>query len=416
MLDDLMLQVGARFRRVEPRRRARAFILGLLAGLPRKNCWTIAEYAGDATPGGMQHLLSRACWDADGVRDDIRDYVVGHLADPAAVLVVDETGDVKKGTATAGVARQYTGTAGRVENAQVAVYLTWAARRGHALIDRELYLPRSWAGDKDRCAAAGIPAGTLFATKPALAGRMISRALAAGAPAAWVTGDEVYGGDPGLRAGLEERRIGYVLAVARSHRVATAAGVLRADALAARLPPRSWQRLSAGAGAKGQRWYDWAWIAIEPGRPGWRWLLIRRNRRTRELAFYRCYAPHHAPLATLVKIAGIRWSTEENFAAGKALAGLDEHQVRRWTSWYRWATLAMLALALLTVAAAAEHAQPPPQQMIPLTRNEIARLLAAPGARAGHDPRYRLRWSAWRRRHQHTARTCHYQRQAAHGP
>ena len=416
MLDELMFQIGGRFRRVEPRRRARAFIVGLLAALPRKNCWTIAEHAGEAAPGGMQHLLSRASWDADGIRDDVRGYVIEHLGDPGAVLVVDETGDVKKGTATVGVARQYTGTAGRVENAQVAVYLTYAGPRGHALIDRELYLPQSWTGDKERCAAAGIPDGTVFATKPALALRMIRRVLDTGAPATWATGDEVYGGDPGLRTGLEKRQLGYVLAVAKSHPVATAPGSLRADALAAKVPPRAWQRLSAGAGAKGQRWYDWAWITIEPGRPGCHWLLVRRNRHTRELAFYRCYAPRWTPLATLVKIAGIRWSAEENFAASKGLAGLDEHQVRRWASWYRWATLAMAALAFLTIAALAEHAQPPPPGMIPLTRNEIAHLAAALIIHPARDACHLLHWSAWRRRHQHTARTCHYQRQAARDP
>src|ERR1035441_169967 len=195
-----MIRIGPRFRRIEPRRRSRAFVLGLLAGLPRKNCWTIAEHAGDATPDGMQHFLARARWDADGVRDDLRSFVMEHLGDPDAVLVADETGDLKKGTATAGVQRQYTGTAGRIENAQVAVYLGYAACAGHALIDRELYLPRSWTADPARCQGAGIPESTVFATKPKLARRMIGRALDAGAPAAWVTGDEVYGADPGLRA------------------------------------------------------------------------------------------------------------------------------------------------------------------------------------------------------------------------
>jgi SRSO17 transposase len=320
---------------------------------------TIAEQAGDATPGGMQHLLSRACRDADGVRDDLREYVTGQLGSPDAVLVVDETGDVKKGRCTAGVARQYTGTAGRVENAQVAVYLTYAAPGGHTLIDRELYLPRCWAGDPDRRRAAGIPAQVRFATKPALARRMIARALDGGTPAGWATGDEVYGADPALRAELEKRQVGYVLAVARSHRLATAAAAWRADALAAKLP-RAWQRLSAGAGSHGHRYYDWAWITVEAGRPGCRRLLVRRSRRTRELAYYRCYAPCPVPLAVLVHVAGIRWSTEENFQASKGLAGLDEHQVRTWTSWYRWVTLAMLALAFLTIAAVTEHAQPPP--------------------------------------------------------
>ena len=354
--DELMGRIAGRFARVEPRRRTRAFVLGLLSGLRRKNCWTIAEQAGDAAPDGMQHLLAAARWDADGVRDDVRGYVTGHLGSPDAVLVVDETGDVKKGSASAGVQRQYSGTAGRVENCQVAVFLSYAAPAGHALIDRELYLPRSWTADPARCAAVGIPAKTVFATKPRLARRMIVRALDAGTPAAWVTGDEVYGADPGLRADLEHRHIGYVLAVAVSHRVATAAGTCQARQIAARLPRRACQRYSAGAGAKGHRYYDWAWLAIDPGRPGHRWLLIRRNRRTRELAFYRCYSPRPVPLPVLVKIAGIRWTTEENFQAGKGLTGLDEHQVRRWDSWYRWTTLAMLALAFLTIAAATEHA------------------------------------------------------------
>jgi SRSO17 transposase len=416
LLDDLMLRVGARFGRVEPRRRARAFVLGLLAGLPRVNCWSIAEHAGDATPSGMQHLLSRACWDADGVRDDIRSYVTGHLGDPDAMLVVDETGDVKKGTATAGVQRQYTGTAGRVENAQVAVYLSYAGAGGHAPVDRELYLPESWISGPGRCAAAGVPAGTVFATKPELALRMIGRALDAGTPAGWVGGDEVYGADPALRAGLEKRQVSYVLAVAKSHRVSTAAGPLRADALAARLPPRAWQRLSAGPGAKGQRWYDWAWIAIDPSLPGHRHLLIRRHRRTGELACYRCYCPRHAALAVLVKAAGRRWAIEEDFQASKGLAGLDEHQVRTWTSWYRWVTLAMLALAFLTIAAATERSQrPPPAGLIPFTRNEIAHLTSQ-AIQATRDAAFQLRWSAWRRRHQHVARTCHYQRQAADDP
>jgi SRSO17 transposase len=410
-----MGQVAGRFTRVEPRRRARAFVLGLLAGLPRANCWTIAEQAGDASPGGMQHLLSRACWDADGVRDDLREYATGRLGSPDAVLVVDETGDLKKGSCTAGVARQYTGTAGRVENAQVAVYLTYAAPAGHTLIDRELYLPRCWAEDPARRRAAGIPAHVRFATKPALARRMIARALDAGTPARWATGDEVYGADPGLRAELEKRQLGYVLAVARSHRLPTAAAVWRADALAARLPVQAWQRISAGAGSHGHRYYDWAWITISTGRPGCCWLLVRRNRHTRELAYYRCYAPGHVPLAALVQVAGIRWSTEENFQAGKGLAGLDEHQVRTWRSWYRWVTLSMLALAFLTIAALTEHAQPPPAGLIPLTRNEIAHLTALT-LQPGHPIGHRLHWSTWRRRRQHGARTSHYQRQAARDP
>ena len=401
--------VAGRFPRVETRRRARAFVLGLLAGLPRKNCWTIAEHAGDRDPGGMQHFLARASWDADAVRDDLRGYVAAHLGDPQAVLVVDETGDLKKGSATAGVQRQYTGTAGRIENAQVAVYLSYAGRGGHALIDRELYLPASWADDPGRCRLAGIPATVGFATKPALARRMIARTLDAGVAAGWVAGDEVYGADPGLRADLEDRGTGYVLAVACDHRVTTAAGRRRADELAACLPRAAWQRYSAGPGAKGHRYYDWALIAISASTAatGCRWLLIRRSLRTRELAFYRCYAPGPVPLPVLARVAGRRWSVEENFQAAKGLTGLDQHQVRRWGSWHRWVTLAMLAAAFLTITATAERARSPqPGSQIPLTRNEISRLLAtviSPPPSPGHQ----LRWSAWRRRHQHRAAQAH---------
>jgi SRSO17 transposase len=410
-----MIRVGGRFRRVEPRCRARAFVLGLLSELPRKNCWTIAEYAGDPSPHGMQHLLARARWDAGGVRDDVRGYVIEHLGDPGAVLVVDETGDLKKGTATPGVQRQYTGTAGRIENAQVAVYLGYAARRGHALIDRELYLPKSWTGDPDRCAAAGIPADVTFATKPQLAMRMIERAATAKVPFAWVAGDEVYGDNGPLRTWLEDQHIAYVLAVACDHRVPAGAGrTLRADHLAARLPKRAWQQLSAGEGAKGQRWYDWAWVTITHTGSESRYLLIRRNRSTGELAFYRCCSPRPVTLAALVTVAGLRWTIEENFQVGKGLTGLDEHQVRRWTSWYRWVTLAMLAAAVLTIAAATEHARgSSAADQIPLTRNEIAHLLSGITIRPAQDTSHRMRWSLWRRRHQHRARTCHYQRQAA---
>jgi SRSO17 transposase len=415
--EELMGRIAGRFARVEPRRRARAFVLGLLSGLRRKNCWTIAEQAGDITPDGMQHLLAAARWDPGAVRDDLRGYVIEYLGSPDAVLVVDETGDVKKGRVSAGVQRQYSGTAGRVENCQVAVFLSYAAPTGHALIDRELYLPRSWTADPGRCAAAGIPQDTVFATKPKLARCMISRALDAGVPAAWITGDEVYGADPGLRTDLERRGTGYVLAVAASHRVSTAAGTCPVRQLAARLPRRAWQRYSAGEGAKGHRYYDWAWLATDPGRPGCRHLLIRRNRHTREVAFYRCYSPCHVSLPALVKTAGTRWTTEENFQAGKGLAGLDEHQVRRWGSWYRWTTLAMLALAFLTIAAATEHAgHPAPADQIPITRNEVAALFSTLIIKPVTGTPHRLRWSAWRRRHQHRAKTCHYQRQATQEP
>jgi SRSO17 transposase len=335
-LEELLGRVAGRFGRVEPRRRARAFVLGLLADMPRKNCWTIAEHAGDPNPDGMQYLLGRAVWDQDAVRDDVRDYLVEHLGDPQAVLVVDETGDLKKGAMTVGVQRQYTGTAGRIENAQVAVYLVYASRGGHGVIDRELYVPKGWIADPDRCQAAGVPDRVRFATKPTLATRMIGRALDAGVPAAWVAGDEVYGNDPGLRAELERRGVGYVLAVACDHPVSSGGATQPADALLRRIPARAWQCISAGKGAKGHRYYDWAFVRLDDGQYGQHWLMLRRNQRTRELAYYHCFLPHPVPLATLVRVAGRRWTIEERFQTGKGLCGLDQHQVRRWTSWYRW--------------------------------------------------------------------------------
>ncbi|GLZ09731.1 transposase [Actinomadura sp. NBRC 104412] len=401
---------------METRRRFRGLLAGLLAELPRKNCWTIAEHVGDLNPYGMQYLLGRAVWDADQVRDDLRTYVTEHLggADkgPGAVLVVDETGDLKKGTGTAGVQRQYTGTAGRIENSQVAVFMAYATDAGHAFIDRELYLPKVWAGDAERRAAARVPEEVTFATKPELARRMLARALDAGVPAGWVAADEVYGQSPRLRTGLETRGIGYVLAVACDHRVTVGIGVRRADQIAVAVPKRAWQKLPAGAGATGQRWYDWALVGIDRVGPGCRWLLIRRNRRTRELAFYRCYAPRPTPLPVLVTVAGRRWRIEEAFQAGKGLCGLDQHQVRTWRSWYRWTTLAMLAHAFLTAAAVSEHARLPSEpDLIPLTLAEVQRLMA----RLTTDPpptiEHCRHWSRWRRRHQAHARTCHYQRQ-----
>ncbi|MET7304943.1 IS701 family transposase [Embleya sp. NPDC005575] len=412
-----MGRIAGRFARVEPRRRARSLVVGLLSNLPRKNCWTIAEHAGHATPDGLQHLLARAKWDAEAVRDDLRGYVVEHLGDQDAVLVVDETGDLKKGTHTVGVQRQYTGTAGRIENSQVAVYLVYSTPAGHAAIDRELYVPRSWIDDPERCQAAGIPGEIGFATKPALATTVITRTLDAGIRAAWVTGDEVYGANPHLRAALEARQTGYVLAVACDHQIPTHAGKLRADALAKKLPKRAWQQRSAGTGAKGLRFYDWAVADITDTRPGHHQLLIRRNRRTGDLAFYRCYSPTAVPLATLVRVAGRRWTVEETFQSGKGLAGLDEHQVRRWTSWRRWVTLAMLAHAFLAITAAHEQTRhPSPDGLIPLTCNEIQHLFTTLIVQPVHAPTHRLSWSDWRRRHQARARDGHYLRQTAQTP
>src|SRR5215216_7232701 len=257
-----MGRVAGRFARVELRRRAKAFVRGLLSDLPRKNCWTIAEHAGDATPDGMQHLLARAVWDADAVRDDVRALLVEHLGDQAAVLVIDETGDLKKGGHTAGVQRQYTGTAGKIDNAQVAVYLAYATAAGHGVIDRELYLPQGWLADPARCRAAGVPDQVGFATKPELARRMLERALDAGVPAGWVTADEVYGNSPALRGWLETRQLPYALAVKATEPLPSPRGPSVAARLAEQIPSWCWLRLSAGQGAKGRRWYGWARLPL----------------------------------------------------------------------------------------------------------------------------------------------------------
>lgn len=389
-------------------------MLGLVSDIDRKNCWTLAELSGHSSPDRLQHLLSRAVWDADAVRDDLGRYAADHLGDRDAVLVVDETGDVKKGAHTVGTQRQYTGTAGRIENAQVAVYVTYAAPNGHTPIDRELYLPQSWVEDPDRRSRAGVPAEVGFATKPVLAARMLTRAVRSGIPARWATGDEVYGADPHLRATIAGLGLGYVLAVGCNRTVTTAAGTQRVDALARSLPRRSWQRLSAGAGAKGHRWYSWALSEITcDTQPGHHHLLVRRNDKTGELAYYRCYSPDPAGLTDYVRIAGWRWKIEETFQTSKGLVGLDEHQVRTWTSWHRWATLAMVAHAFLAVATAAQRRSTSelPDTLITLTVNEFRRLFTALVLRPLRAAADILTWSTWRRRHQARARACHYHKQ-----
>src|SRR5579875_705197 len=341
-----MSLIAGRFGRVEPRRAARQFVLGLLAPLERKNCWWLAEHAGHRDPQAMQRLLRTAVWDADAVRDDLRTFVAGQLGDPEGVLIPDETGFLKKGTGSVGVQRQYSGTAGRIENSQVGVFLGYATARGRALIDRRIYLPRSWASDRPRRAAAGVPAGVRFAAKAELALEMITGAVTARMPAAWVASDELYGNSGAFRAGVARLGLGYVVAVSRDHRVPAFPGGrrrLRADRIAAGLPAGCWQKISAGTGAKGPRWYDWAWVdAHQPGHS----LLIRRGS-TGELAFYRCWSPQPVPLATLVRVAGLRWAIEEGFQMAKDQTGLDHYQVRTWTGWHRFTTLAMLAVAFL---------------------------------------------------------------------
>jgi SRSO17 transposase len=368
-LDELFGRVAGRFGRVEPRRQARAYVMGLLAPVERKNGWQLAEAAGDSTPDRMQRLLNNARWDPRLVRDDLRGYVVEYLGDGGGVLIVDETGFLKKGTRSAGVQRQYSGTAGRIENCQLGVFLGYACPGGRTLLDAELYLPKSWAADEARRTQAGVPAGVRFATKPALATAMLGRALDGGVPASWVTADEAYGQDHKFRVALEDRGVGYVVAVPKSQSVGAGIGYgntgSRADAVTSDAPQKAWKRLSAGDGAKGPRLYDWAMATLAPhpgdhlgGPDGFqRWLLVRRSltpntKDELELAYYLCFGPTGTPLTQLVSVAGARWAIEECFQTAKNEVGLDQYQVRRYDGWHRHITLAMLAHAYLTVTAA----------------------------------------------------------------
>lgn len=363
-LDELMACVAGRFARVESRATCRRMMLGMLSEVPSKNCWTLAEHVGDKNPHVMQHFLSRAAWDDAGAGEDLRDYVVDRLGDSDAVVVLDETGDLKKGSHTVGVRRQYTGTAGRIENAQVAVYLGYGTSRGYTLVD-------------------------------------------------------VYGDDPKLREFAESRELSYVMAIGCNRHVTTMTGrTARADEIVADLSKRKWHTLSAGDGAKGPRTYDWAWLPLSdaPGSaPGHRWLLARRNRTTAEIAYYRCFSTRLPRLGALARVAGRRWSIEVNFQHAKNLVGLDQHQVRTWTSWRRWTLLGMLALALLTTLSAAAASQPAADGdgIIALTRNEIRHLIALLIITPTRTMTHVIAWSDWRRRHQHQARTSHYQRKAA---
>lgn len=353
-LEMLHTRISHRFGRREPRQRAWSYLKGLLSPIERKNGWQLAEYAGDKTPDGLQRLLATYDWDADLVRDDLRSYVVEHLGDPNGVLVVDETGFIKKGVKSVGVKRQYSGTAGRIENCQVGVFVSYASSKGRAFLDRELYLPKEWAEDAARRAEAGVPEDVEFETKPQLAKSMLKRALDAGVPASWVTADEVYGNDRRLRLWLEQEQMSHVLAIKSTEPLWTDPGFAQvgAAALAAEVPPDQWVRRSCGDGAKGPRIYDWTRVSIrplkEPGK-GY-WLLVRRSvAKPEELAYYVCFGPVETTLEELVRVAGTRWAIEEGFEEAKGEVGLDQYEVRRWIGWYRHITLALLAHAFLAV-------------------------------------------------------------------
>jgi SRSO17 transposase len=349
-LDAVTVKLAPRFERAEPRKRVLAYLTGLLSTTERKNGWQLAELAGEATPDGMQRLLSTAHWDADAVRDDLVAYVLEHLADLDAVLVLDETGFVKKGTKSVGVAPQYCGTVGKIANCQIGVFLAYATRHGPALLDRALYLPKAWEEDAARRVEAGVPPETRCIPKPTLGKQLLERAFAAGVQASWVTADSIYGGDYKLRHYLEEREQSFVLAVQSTQRVGLSTPAAQ---VVASWQTDAWQRLSAGEGSQGPRWYDWGWMPMS-----WRfhpegmahWLLARRSvSRPDEIAYYFVFGPAESTLEQIVRIAGTRWQVEQAFELAKGEVGLDEYEVRTWTGWYRHITLAMFALAYLTV-------------------------------------------------------------------
>lgn len=345
-------RIGPLFARSDARERALSYLAGLLSPAERKNSWQLAEISGDPNPYGFQHLLGRAEWDPDALRDRLRSYVTDYLAESDAVGVIDETGFLKKGRHSAGVARQYSGTAGRIENCQIGVFLAYATQHGQTLLDRELYLPKEWTDDRERCCAAGIPQQRAFATKPALARQMLERAFEGGLELAWLTGDSVYGDDRGLREWLETRCQAYVLAVSGKESVWLAGRQQVIKDWLTCLPAEGWERLSAGEGSKGLRVYDWQrWELAEPPQVGWkRWLLIRRSiSDPSEVTAYVVYAAARTTLTTQVQVAGKRWTVEESIETAKGEVGLDHYEVRSWTGWYRHITLAIWASAFLSV-------------------------------------------------------------------
>jgi SRSO17 transposase len=362
---DVANRLRTAFVRSEPRDMAMAYMGGLLSPAERKNGWQLAEILGHANPYRVQELLSRAQWDPDDLRDRLRDYVLTYLGDPDAIGVLDETGFLKKGTQSAGVDRQYCGTAGRVENCQVGVFLTYASARGQTLLDRELYLPRRWTDDPARCRQAGVPQERTFATKPELARQLLERADAAGVSFAAIAGDSVYGDDRALRQYLEARHQPYVLAISSTEHLWLGHESWSLADLYARLAPLPWERLSCGEGSQGPRWYDWQRVPLnDPAQPGWRrWLVLRRScSDPHAIDAYRAYGPAELTLAEQVQVVGKRWTVEESIQTGKSEVGLDEYEVRSWTGWYRHITLAMWAQAFLSVLRHQEGAVAAPKK------------------------------------------------------
>jgi SRSO17 transposase len=369
-------RIGSAFARSDARARAMSYLAGLVSPAERKTSWQLAEISGAPNPYGFQHLLGRADWDPDVLRDRLLTYVTDYLYTPDAVGVIDETGFLKKGTHSAGVARQYSGTAGRVENCQIGVFLAYATEQGQTLLDRELYLPAAWTGEPERCRRTGIPATRSFATKPTLAQRMLERTFKAGVMVAWVTGDSVYGDDRSLRVWLEERNQPYVLAVSSNETVWRDRQQQQVKTVLAELPTDGWERLSAGMGSQGPRWYDWQRVDLsEPLQTGWkRWLLIRRSISDPcEQSAYVAFGPASTTLAELVRVAGMRWTVEESIQTAKGEVGLDHYEVRSWTGWYRHITLALWAQAFLAVIRAETGAEVVPKKGV-LKREGVSSL------------------------------------------
>ncbi len=355
---------------------AERFLDGLLGDERRKTGWMRAEAAGDPGPWRQQAILGRGRWDANALRDIVREYTLETLSDPDAVLVIDETGFLKQGKASCGVARQYTGSAGKITNCQIGVFASYVSRHGHAFIDRALYLPKAWTDDPARMAAVHVPQETRFATKPAIALAMIERALAADMPFSWVAADSVYGVGA-IETALRRAGKGYVLGVNANHlfhswaKPQAIAGT--AKEIAGHLPETAWQRLSAGDGTKGKRLHDWAYLDLadldideyNTALTGlWtRGLLIRRNIADGDLAFFSTWCPAGTGIKTLVKVEGRRWAIEDSFETAKNELGLDHNETRSWHGWHRHVSLVMLAFAMLATIRHHANAVPPPKTM-----------------------------------------------------
>ena len=386
-LEATACRLDRHFARSEGRQRVRAYLRGLLSPAERKNGWQLAEAAGDQTPHGMQHLLGRAVWSADAARNDLLGFVREHLADEqGGILVIDETGFLKKGSKSVGVARQYSGAAGRIENSQIGVFAAYVSPSHggtRTLLDRALYLPKAWTDDPARCRATGIPADVGFATKPRMARELIARATDAGLPCAWVVADSVYGGDGSLRLWLEERKQPYVLAVTGQYRLFDGTRREWAATIAKRRSARAWQRLSCGAGSKGERLYEWThWPIRTIDKDRCRWLLARRRLEDREeVACFVVSGPKQTTLEEMVRVVGARWAIEECFEVAKGELGLDQYEVRSWAGWQRHVTLVLWLQALLSVLRAeAQPADPLPTQKIAATRKKGAKSRVATNA------------------------------------